>query len=97
MTLARKTGRSLFTHRSLPKMFSKTCPSGPLFFKYLPSPASTAFVCPDRASAVQFADTAPADRSVHPVTSLGRAARLLKARGADTIAGALPDLGRGTM
>ena len=52
MTLARKTGRSLFTHRSLPKMFSKTCPSGPLFFKYLPGPASTAFVCLDRASVI---------------------------------------------
>jgi len=55
-------------------------------------PQRVLIVCPDRATAVQFADTAPADRSVHPVTSLGRAARLLKARGTDAIAGALPDL-----
>src|SRR2546427_626793 len=55
-------------------------------------PPRVLIVCPDRATAVQFADTAPAGRSVHPITSLGRAARLLKARGADAIAGALPDL-----
>jgi hypothetical protein len=55
-------------------------------------PPRVLIVCPDRATAVQFADAAPADRRVHPVTSLGRAARLLKAHGADAIAGALPDL-----
>lgn len=55
-------------------------------------PPRVLIVCPDRATAVQFADTAPADRRVHPITSLGRAARLLKAHGADVIAGALPDL-----
>jgi hypothetical protein len=55
-------------------------------------PPRVLIVCPDRATAVQFADTAPADRRVHPITSLGRAARLLKAGGADAIAGTLPDL-----
>jgi len=55
-------------------------------------PQRALIVCPDRATAVQFADAAPADRHVHAITSLGRAARLLKAHGADAIAGTLPDL-----
>ncbi len=55
-------------------------------------PERVLIVCPDRATAVQFADTAPADASVHAITSLGRATRLLKAGGADIVAGALPDL-----
>ena len=42
-------------------------------------PPRVLIVCPDRATAVQFADSAPAVRRVHPITSLGRAARLLKA------------------
>lgn len=55
-------------------------------------PQRVLIVCPDRATAVQFAETAPADRRVDAITSLGRAARLLKAGGADVLAGALPDL-----
>src|ERR1700704_4463596 len=75
MTLARKTGRSLFTHRSLPKMFSKTCPSGPLFFKYLPGPASTAFVCLDRASetlVLTAYETSGLGQNLRDATSDGR-------------------------
>src|SRR5258707_956082 len=49
-------------------------------------PPRVLIVCPDRATAVQFADAAPADRRVHPITSLGRATRLLKAPGAGPIA-----------
>src|SRR6266705_6127495 len=55
-------------------------------------PERVLIVCPDRATAMQFADAAPADASVHAITSLGRATRLLKAGGADIVAGALPDL-----
>ena len=55
-------------------------------------PAQALIICCDRATAVQFAESAPADRRVHAITNLGRAARLLKAGGADVLAGALPDL-----
>lgn len=55
-------------------------------------PPRVLIVCPDRATAIQFAEIAPAEHRVHAITNLGRAARLLKSGGADAVAGALPDL-----
>jgi DbpA-like RNA binding protein len=49
-------------------------------------------VCLDDVCAVEWASAAPPDRRVHTVTSLSRAARLLKEGAAAVLAGALPDL-----
>jgi hypothetical protein len=49
-------------------------------------------VCSDSASAEEWADAAPAGLRVHPVTSLGRSARLLKERAVELLAGTPEDL-----
>ncbi len=52
----------------------------------------TVVVCADPTAALDWVAAAPAGRSVHAVSSLPRAARLLKAGTVDVLAGALPDL-----
>lgn len=49
-------------------------------------------VCSDASSAAEWVAAAPAGRRVHPVTGLGRTARLLKEGGIDILAGAVQDL-----
>jgi hypothetical protein len=49
-------------------------------------------LCADRAGALDWAAVAPDDRSVHPVTGLDRAARLLKEGAVDVLAASLDDL-----
>jgi hypothetical protein len=49
-------------------------------------------VCVDEVCAAQWASAAPSDRRVHTITSLSRAARLLKEGAVAVLAGALPDL-----
>ena len=53
---------------------------------------SVVVACSDRAAAEEWADAAPAGLRVHPVTSLGRSARLLKESAVDVLAGAPEDL-----
>jgi hypothetical protein len=48
----------------------------------------------DRATALDWAAAAPADRPVHPVTGLDRTARLLKEGAVDVLAGSVHDLGQ---
>ncbi|MBI1968226.1 MAG: DbpA RNA binding domain-containing protein [Gemmatimonadetes bacterium] len=55
------------------------------------SPAAV-IVCADAASATDWVAAAPADRRLHPVTGLGRTARLLKEGGIDVLAGDVKDL-----
>ncbi|MGH7615430.1 MAG: hypothetical protein ACREMW_15475, partial [Gemmatimonadales bacterium] len=43
-----------------------------------PQPVGVVVVCDDHAAAEEWADAAPAGSRAHPVTSLGRSARLLK-------------------
>ena len=49
-------------------------------------------ICADSASAEEWADAAPAGLRVHPVTGLGRTARILKDGAVDVLAGAPEDL-----
>ncbi|MGH7614661.1 MAG: DbpA RNA binding domain-containing protein, partial [Gemmatimonadales bacterium] len=49
-------------------------------------------VCDDHAAAEEWADAAPAGSRAHPVTSLGRSARLLKEGAVDLLAGTPEDL-----
>jgi DbpA-like RNA binding protein len=49
-------------------------------------------VCGDPATAVEWADVAPADRRVHPVTGLARTQRVLQSSPPDIVAGAAGDL-----
>jgi hypothetical protein len=49
-------------------------------------------VCPDELIAVEWAAAAPAGLRTHAVTGLARAARLLRERGMDVLAGAPEDL-----
>jgi hypothetical protein len=49
-------------------------------------------VCPDELTAVEWAAAAPAALRTHAVTGLARAARLLRERGIDVLAGAPEDL-----
>jgi ATP-dependent RNA helicase DeaD len=50
-------------------------------------------LCPDRATALDWAAAAPPQHGVHPVTGLGRAARLIAAGAVDVLAGSVADLG----
>jgi DbpA RNA binding domain len=56
-----------------------------------PGPA-TVIVCSDTATAEEWADAAPQDLRVHPVTALGRTTRLLAAGAVDVLAGTPEDL-----
>ena len=56
-----------------------------------PGPA-TVIVCSDTAAAEEWADAAPQDLRVHPVTALGRTTRLLAAGAVDVLAGTPEDL-----
>lgn len=56
------------------------------------APPRAVIACGDAAGAADWVAAAPADRRVHPLTGLGRAARLLKDRRIDVLAGAVPDL-----
>jgi DbpA-like RNA binding protein len=56
-----------------------------------PGPA-TVMVCCDTAAAEEWADAAPQDLRVHPVTALGRTTRLLAAGAVDVLAGTPEDL-----
>jgi DbpA-like RNA binding protein len=56
-----------------------------------PGPA-TVMVCSDTAAAEEWADAAPQDLRVHPVTALGRTTRLLAAGAVDVLAGTPEDL-----
>ena len=56
-----------------------------------PEPA-TVVVCSDTAAAEEWADAAPRDLRVHPVTALGRTTRLLSAGAVDVLAGTPEDL-----
>ena len=49
-------------------------------------------VCADQTAAIDWVAAAPAGRTVHAVTALPRAARLLKAGGVDLLAGSVHDL-----
>src|SRR6266705_649427 len=49
-------------------------------------------VCADDASGAEWVAAAPDDRSIHAVTGLGRAGRVLKERSVDMLAGAPKDL-----
>ncbi len=53
---------------------------------------SVVVVCSDHAAAEEWADATPEGLRVHPVTSLGRSARLLKQSGVDLLAGTPEDL-----
>ncbi|HEY6225393.1 MAG TPA: hypothetical protein VIW26_16540, partial [Gemmatimonadales bacterium] len=57
-----------------------------------PPEPSTVIVCSDTAAAEEWADAAPQDLSVHPVTALGRTTRLLAASAVDMLAGTPEDL-----
>jgi ATP-dependent RNA helicase DeaD len=52
----------------------------------------TVIVCADQTAAIDWVAAAPPGRSVHAVTALPRAARLLKAGAVDILAGSVPDL-----
>ena len=53
---------------------------------------ATVIVCADQGGALEWAASAPAGRTVHPVTGLDRTARLLKEGAVDVLAGSLADL-----
>jgi DbpA RNA binding domain len=52
----------------------------------------TIIVCTDRTAAEDWADSAPSDRRVHPVTALDRSARLVKTGQVGVLAGTPEDL-----
>lgn len=55
-------------------------------------PPGSVIVCADQTAAIDWVAAAPPGRSVHAVTALPRAARLLKVGGVDLLAGSLLDL-----
>ena len=55
-------------------------------------PPATVIVCSDTAAAEEWADAAPRDVRVHPVTALGRTTRLLAAGAVDVLVGTPEDL-----
>jgi len=57
----------------------------------LPGPA-VVILCSDSAAAEEWADAAPPDLRLHPVTALGRTTRLLAAGAIDVLAGTPEDL-----
>ncbi|MGH7537559.1 MAG: hypothetical protein ACREMF_02910, partial [Gemmatimonadales bacterium] len=66
-----------------------TAGRGPGFIRPAPD---VMLVCADTAAAEDWADSAPTSLRVHPVTGLGRSARLLKEGAVDVLVGAPEDL-----
>ena len=53
---------------------------------------ATVIICSDTAAAEEWADSAPQDLRLHPVTALGRTTRLLSSGAVDVLAGTPEDL-----